>query len=139
MGCFSHRKRTPETNFEPNNKHFEIIFVDQAFPNRKLISPTQKIKKCQNRNWSLFSVPDLETQLWLHTIPGSIEKSACYLNARNAKSLFKVGFRFFNVILQEVFSFFMQSKVEGAENIYRTHAIITRGLYMFLPHFQCGL
>ena len=130
MGCFSHRKRTPETNFEPNIKHFEIIFVDQAFPNRKLISRTQY------RNQSLVSVPDPETQLWLHTIPGSIEKSACYLNARNAKSLFKVGFRFFTVILPDVFSFFMQSKVEGAENIYCTRAIITRGLYTFYPIFE---
>ena len=134
MGCFSHRKRTPETNFEPNIKHFEIIFVDQAFPNRKHISPTQEIKKCQYRNWSLFSVPDPETQLWLHTIPGSIEKSACYLNARNAKSLFKVGFRFFTVILQDVFSFFMQSKVEGAEYIPYAHHYNPRFVY-FLPHF----
>ena len=47
MGCFSHRKRTPETNFDPNIKHFEIIFVDQDFPNRKLISPAQEIKKWQ--------------------------------------------------------------------------------------------
>ena len=106
MGYFSHHKRTPETNFEPIIEHFKIIFLDQASPNRKIIFPTQEIKKCQSRNRFLVSVPDPENWFWLHTIPESIEKSACYLNAQNSQSLFKVGFRFFTVILKDFFSYF---------------------------------
>ena len=52
------------------------------------------------------------------------------------KAFLKSDYEFFTVILQDVFSFFMQSKVEGAKNIYRMCAIITRGLYNFYPIFE---
>ena len=59
MGYFSHRKRTPETNFEPIIKHFKIIFLDQASPNRKIISPPKRLKNANPKIgfWFRFQIP----------------------------------------------------------------------------------